>query len=241
MRFLFEAVLLFILLLCAWNGYKKGLVMCIGTILAIIISLYVGDLMGDTFSSAVTPVLRPFISGYMDGTEGVISESMTELIGTANSGLSVDEALAQNPDLKYDLCVNSFQQVGIYSSAAKSMATQATALSDESGVTLSSAIVSVACSSIAYTMIFILFFLLTVIIITVIGNLFNLSFKIPGKEKLNTIGGVAAGTLTGIIICMLVTWMLRFAGAFLPEETMRRTLLTALFLKINFIPLFLTI
>ena len=241
MRFLFEAVLLFIPLLCAWNGYKKGLVMCIGTLLAIIISLYVGDLMGDTFSPEVTPVLRPFISGYMDGTEGAISESMAELVGTANSGLSVDEALAQTPDLKYDLCVSSFKQVGIYSSAAKTMATEAMALSDEGGVPLSSAIVSVVCSSLAYAMIFILFFLLVVIIITIIGNLFNLSFKIPDKEKLNTIGGLAAGALTGIIICMLITWALRFAGIFLPEDAMRRTLLTALFLKINFIPLLLTI
>lgn len=197
--------------------------------------------MGDTFSSEVKPVLRPFISGYMDGTEGVISESMTGLIGTGSTGLSVDEALAQNPDLKYELCVRSFKQVGIYSSAAKSMATEATAISDANGTPLSSAIIDVACGTIAYAMIFMLFFLLTVIILTVIGNLFNLSFKIPDKEKLNTIGGVAAGAFTGIIICMLIAWALRFAGAFLPEDTMRRTLLTALFLKINFIPLFLTI
>jgi hypothetical protein len=36
---------------------------------------------------------------------------------------------------------------------------------------------------------------------------------------------------------MTITWVLKFCGAFLPEEDMRRTLLTALFLKINLLNL----
>ena len=241
MRLVFELILLVIVLFCAWNGYKKGLVMCIGTLLALILSLYVGDLMGDTFSTTVKPVLRPFVSGYMDGSEGVISENLTELLGADGAGLSIDEALSRHPEIRQELGVASFKAIGIYDSAAEEMAEHALALTDENGMPLSSAIVDVACLSIAYVMIFILFFLLTVIILTVLGNLFNLSFKIPEKEKLNTIGGAVAGAFTGIILCMLITWALRFCGALLPEETMTRTLFTALFLKLNFMPLLLSI
>ncbi|PKM74216.1 MAG: hypothetical protein CVU91_03995 [Firmicutes bacterium HGW-Firmicutes-16] len=241
MRFVFEALLLLIIAFCAWNGYKKGLVMCIGTILAIIISLYVGDLLGDTFSSAVQPVLRPFVSGYMDGTEGIITENANELLGTANAGLSVDEALAVNPEIRHDLCVKSYERIGIYSSVAEKMAEEAIALSEENGESLSKSIVDAMCHNISYCLIFILFFLLSVIIITVIGNLFNLSFTIPGKDKLNRIGGAIAGAVTGILISMTITWVLKFCGAALPEEEMRRTLLTALFLKINLLSAVLTI
>lgn len=241
MRFAFEVLLLLIIAYCAWNGYKKGLVMCIGSILAIIISLYVGDLLGDTFAGEVQPALSPFVSGYMDGTEGIISSNMSELLDTGTSSLSVDEALAQNPDLRYDLCVNSYKNVGVYTSAAKEMADEAIALSEQNGTALSFAIVDVMCQNLSYCLIFILFFLLTLIIITVLGNLFNLSFRIPEKEKLNDLGGAIAGGVTGILICMTITWVLRFCGAFLPEEIMRKTLLTALFLKINFLSLFLSI
>ncbi|MFB0919866.1 MAG: CvpA family protein [Oscillospiraceae bacterium] len=241
MRFILEALLLFIIAFCVWNGYKKGLVMCIGTILAIIISLYVGDLLGDIFSSAVQPVLRPFVSGYMNGSEGIITENANELLGTANAGLSVDEALAVNPDIRQDLCVKSYEKVGIYSPAAEEMAEEAIALSEESGEPLATSIVDTMCKNLSYALIFLLFFLLSVIIITVIGNLFNLSFTIPGKEKLNRVGGAIAGAVTGILISMIITWVLRFCGAALPEEEMRRTLLTALFLKINLLSAVLTI
>ena len=241
MRLVFEVILLVIVLFCAWNGYKKGLVMCIGTLLAIILSLYVGDLMGDTFSTTVRPVLRPFVSGYMDGSEGVISENLTGLLGADGADLSIDEALSGHPEIGKELSADSFKAIGIYDFAADKMADQALALSDENSIPLSSAIIDVACLRFAYVLIFTLFFLLSIIILTVLGNLFNLSFKIPEKEKLNTIGGAVAGAFTGIILCMLITWALRFCGALLPEETMTRTLITALFLKLNFMPLLLSI
>ncbi len=241
MRFAFEVLLLFIIAFCIWNGYKKGLVMCIGSILAIIISLYVGDLFGDTFAAEVQPVMRPFVSGYMDGTDGIISSNMNELLSTGSSSLSVDDALAQNPALRYDLCVNSYKNVGVYTSAAKVMAAEAISLSEQSSSSLTSAIIDIMCQNLSYCLIFILFFLLTIIIITVLGNLFNLSFKIPEQDKLNDLGGAIAGGVTGVLICMTITWALRFCGALLPEEIMSRTLLTALLLKINFLSLFLSV
>lgn len=241
MKFAIEVLLLLIIAFCAWNGYKKGLVMCIGTILAIIISLYIGDLLGDTFAPEVQPVMRPFVSGYMDGSEGIITENMNELLGTGSSSLSVDDALAQNPEKRTELCVNSYKNVGIYTSAAKKMADAAISLSERTGSSLSVAIVDIMSLSLSYCLIFILFFLLSIIIITVLGNLFNLSFKIPEKDKLNNIGGAIAGGVTGILICMIIAWVLRFCGAVLPEEDMSRTLLSALFIKMNFLSLFLTI
>ena len=241
MRFVFEAVLLFILAFCTWNGYKKGLVMCIGTILTIIISLYIGDLLGDTFSTEVQPALRPFVSGYMNGTEGIITENANELLGSSAAGLSIDDALAQNPDTRRELCVKSYEKVGISSSAAEEMADEAIALSEESGSSLANSIVDVMSRNLSYALIFILFFLLSVIIFTVVANLFNLSFTIPGREKLNRIGGAVAGAVTGMLICMTIAWVLRFCGAFLHEEDMRRTLLTALFLKLNLLSAVLTI
>ncbi len=241
MKFAIEALLIFIIAFCAWSGYKKGLIMCIGSILAIIISLYVGDLLADTFSPEIQPVLRPFVSGYMDGSEGIITENMNELLGAGSSSLSIDDALAQNPEVRLSLCVNSYKNAGIYSSAAEKMAREAIDISEQSNISLSVAIVDIMCQNVAYALVFSLFFLLTLVIITVLGNLFNLSFKIPDREKLNNVGGAIAGAVTGILICMVITWVLRFCGAVLDEEYMRKSIFTAIFLKINILPLFLSI
>ncbi|NLH01530.1 MAG: hypothetical protein GX488_06490 [Clostridiales bacterium] len=241
MNIAMEAVLLIIILMCAWTGYKKGLVMCIGTILAIIISLYVGDLLSDTFSPAVKPAVRPFISGYMDGSQGAISDSLDELLDGNPAGLSVEDALQQYPDLKHRLCESSFKKVGAYTSSAKSMADEAVGLSEKNGISLSSAIVDITCSYFTYLVAFILFFVLTLIVFTVLGNIFNLSVKIPDRERLNTVGGAVVGGVTGIVYCIIIAWVLKFSGALFPEEEMRHTLLTSLFLKINFLSVFLSI
>ncbi len=232
MRFVIEIFLLFVILLCTWNGYKKGLVLCIGGILAIIVSLYVGDLLGDTFTSAVTPVVHPFVSGYMDGTEGKINSTLTDLLGSG-SNLSVEDAIKANPDIKTTLCEKSFEKVGVYSSTAEVMAAEAVSSSDESGSTLSAAIINVMCNNFTYFLIFFIFFAISLIILTVMGNILNLSFKIPEMDKLNDVGGIVAGAFTGLMFCMIIAWALKFSGLLFPEEELKHTLLTALFLKMH--------
>lgn len=241
MKIAIEILLLIIILMCTWNGYKKGLVMCIGTILAIIISLYVGDLLSDTFSPAVKPVLRPFVGGYMDGSDGVISNNLKDLLDGNKAGLSVDDALKQYPEIKSQLIENSYKDVGIFTPSAKKMATEAVDLAETNSLPVTSATVDVLCGSVTYFFGFIIFFVITMIVLTVLGNILNLSFKIPEKEKLNYIGGAVAGAITGIMFCMIITWILKFSGALFPEEEMRRTLLTALFLKMDVMSVFLTI
>ena len=240
MRFIIEILLLFVILLCTWNGYKKGFVMCIGGILAIIVSLYAGDLLADTFTSAVTPVVHPFISGYMDGTEGKINSTLSDLLGS-DSILSIEDAVKANPDIKTELCTKTFEKVGVYSSSAEVMAAEAVALEEESGSTISAAIIDVMCNNFTYFLIFLIFFAITLIILTVMGNILNLSFKIPEMDKLNDIGGIAAGAITGLMFCVILTWALKFSGLLFPEEELKHTLLTALFLKMNILSHFLSI
>ena len=241
MNIVIEILLLVILLVCIWNGYKKGLVMCIGTILAIIVSLYVGDLLADTFSPAIRPAAKPFISGYLDGTDGVVNTSLNALLDGNAAGLSVDDAIKQQPALRESLCEKSYEKVGVYSATAKSMARQAVSKTDSEKVTLQSAIVDVMCSDFTYLLSFLIFFLLSMIIITVISNLVNLNLQIPGNDRLNRVGGIVAGAAVGAIFCFIVGWALRFGGSFLPESGLSHTVLTSFFIRINFLPCFLSV
>lgn len=240
MRFIIEIMLLMVILLCTWNGYKKGLVMCIGGILAIIVSLYVGDLLASTFTPAVTPAVHPFISGYMDGSEGKISNTLSDLLGSGST-LSVEDAIKQNPDIKTELCVKSFEKVGVFSSSAEVMAADAISTEDGSGSTLSAAIINVLCNDFTYYIIFLIFFVIALIIFTVLGNILNLSFKIPEMDKLNDVGGIVAGAVKGLLFCVIIVWALKFTGILFPEDELKHTLLTALFLKMNILSHCLTI
>ena len=78
MRWAIDLALLAILLLCGWNGYRKGFIMGIGGLLSVAVSLYAACLISGTFSYEVVPVVRPFASGFV---ERVISGDVTEQLG----------------------------------------------------------------------------------------------------------------------------------------------------------------
>ncbi len=241
MNIVIEILLLVILLVSIWNGWKKGLVMCIGTILAIIVSLYVGDLLADTFSPAIKPAAKPFVSGYLDGSDGVANSSLNALLDGNAAGLSVDDAIKQKPALRQQLCEKSYEKVGVYSGTAKRMAAQAVQKADSEKISLQSAIVDVLCGDVTYLLSFLIFFLLSMIIITVIVNIVNLNLKIPGNERLNRIGGLIAGAAAGMMFCFIAGWALRFGGMFLPESGLKSTVLSMFFIRFNFLPYFLSV
>ena len=82
MRWAIDLVLLAILLLCGWNGYRKGFITSIGGVLSIAVALYAACLISGTFSYEVVPVVRPFASGFVERVisryrqlrQGVLSE-----------------------------------------------------------------------------------------------------------------------------------------------------------------------
>ena len=68
-------------------------------------------------------------------------------------------------------------------------------------------------------------FLLILLILAAIGNLPNLAFKLPDREKLNDIGGAALGAVNGVCFGILLCWALQFAGPVIGRDTLAHTAL----------------
>ena len=120
MKLILDIVLLVIVALCTWGGYKRGLIGGIAGILAIIIALFGGSLVSSAYAHEVVPALEPFVDGYVDSqnTRNAILEKM----GYANSELSVEDLLAQDTSLRYDYAYECLLSVGIYSERAEELA-----------------------------------------------------------------------------------------------------------------------
>ena len=84
MRTVIDLVLLAIIIISIWSGYKKGFIMGIAGLVAIIVSLYGASLVSSAFSYEVVPALRPFASGYV---ESQMQENVLEDMGIGESGL----------------------------------------------------------------------------------------------------------------------------------------------------------
>ena len=102
---------------------------------------------------------------------------------------------------------------------------------------VTTAIVEVFCERIAYVGCIILGFIVILILLLAIGNLPNLTFKIPEKERLDDVGGAVVGAINGVTYCVLLCWALQFAGVLIGRETLSHTFLAKAFLFIDFITL----
>ena len=89
MKIIIDILLLVIIALCTWNGYKRGLVGGVAGILAIIIALFGGSLLSSAYAHEVVPALEPFVDGYIDSQK--TRDAVLERLGYGNSDLSLED------------------------------------------------------------------------------------------------------------------------------------------------------
>ena len=228
MKAIIDILLIIIIALCTWNGYKRGLVGGVAGILAIIISLLGANILSAAYAHEVVPALEPFVDGYVDSSKnrGAILERM----GYGSSDLSLDDILQQDSSLRYDYAYECLSDLGLYEKRAEELAADAVAYAQESGVSMTDAVVAVVCDTVTRVMTTVIAFLLILILLVALASIGNLSFRLPNMENLDEIGGAVLGFGKGFLYCVLLCWLLSFLGLIIGKETMAHTTLGRFFL-----------
>ena len=245
MRWAIDLILLAVLALCVWNGYKKGLIMGVGGVACILVSLYGACLLSSTFSYEVVSAVRPFAGGYIDR---VIANDVSEEMGfiyddevPPEERYSINDIVDQDNDAAREFAVTTFRCMGIYDTAAEQMGEESLSWSSENKVTLKEAVAEVFCNRLVYVAGVILCFFIILILLVFIGNIPNLVFRLPNMEEVDEIGGAIVGLCRGVLFCMLIAWALKFMGILIGPDTLGESLLGRLFVKIGFIARFIGI
>ena len=210
MHWIIDLVLLLIILLCAWRGFRNGLIAGILAICALLFSVYAADILADTYSGEFTKMLEPFVTGVVD-TASTTAEEYYEKKGVEPQVLG--------------MTVRTLEGVGFMKSANEIVSKEIADGVTVTGPVLRKAIVDKLCSVAAYVLTYIIMFILLIIIFGVIGNLFNLAFKLPGLELINGVLGTLLGLAKGLVYVFAIAWVLRFTGLLLPEEKVNSTIL----------------
>ena len=228
MRTILSLIFLIILVYSGWAGYKKGLIMGILSLLAFVIAVYGANLLAETYSGEVVDALRPFASGYVE-TE-VVDKTVRPAMGMDAGNLSRTDFFARNPGREKEFCVLVYQGMGIYDATSEQLSREALDMAQEKNMDIIDAIVEVLCIRIAFAAAFLLAFLMIIIILTVIGNIPNISFKLPNLDTLNDVGGAILGVVQGACLLLVFGWALKFMGLLIPQSTLSETFLVSWFM-----------
>ena len=212
----------------------------------IILSLYGAQVLSDTYSYEVIPVLKPFVSGYMEtlveeNTYQAFGYEPDEQTGQYDAPYSTTDLLNSSPDMRQTVAQRTYQSLGLYDGMAQTLADRTIAYAQENNASLTSSVVTIACQSVTWYAGFLLAFIILFAILTVIVNLPNLSFKIPYIGIVNDLGGLAIGLFVGAMFCSVIVWVFQFAGLVLPEESIRATGLAGFFLDKNLLASYITL
>lgn len=236
MKWIIDLILLAVVLLSAYNGYKKGLINEIGAVLCLLVSLYAATVVANTVSFEVVSAVKPFAGGFI---ESVISDDVPQRLGYDVDEYSIGDIVANDPQKAFEVAEATFMCMGIYEPTAEELAQDVMDYQAANNVGLRPAIIDVTCNTVVFAGAVALFFMIILIFLTVLGNIPNISFRLPNMEEVDEVGGAIVGIMRGVLLGMLAVWVLKFMGLLIGEDTISSTLVARLFEKIGIVSFFL--
>lgn len=233
MKFIVNLTLLVVLALCVWSGFRHGLIRSIISLLAIVVALIASSLIADAYSRQIVPALNPFINGVIDSQ--TTNDAVLDNMGYGESDYSLNDILEQDTSLRYDYAYECLRYIGFCRDVSVDLAQDCVTISDKKETTMTDATVTVACNTIAYVGTVTVAFIMILILIIAVVDLFNFDLRLKNIPVLDEVGGSAMGLLKGFLFCVLISWLLGFMGALIGKKNADTCALLNFFQAFRFI------
>lgn len=218
---LIDLILLAALLFFVLMGAKRGFILTLCSLVAVVVALVGANLAADTLSPKIADAIRPRL-------EQAIQESLEEKaleVGTAAGDMDVLAVLREKGGLyewAADAVGDALNSSNLIPSAAGIAANAAAALAQQ----------------LARGLIFLAAFLVVLLAWTLLSHALDLVAKLPGINGLNRMLGAALGLLKGLVVLYLASWCLCTLTGLIPPETAAETRLLALLIRFDPLELF---
>lgn len=235
MHILIDLAILLIIAGAVWVGYRKGFILGLCGILAIVISFYGANLVSNTYYEEFKPILEPIVGGLVDDAVQKTLDPNDQERDDQND-LFIYTGDTNSREGVYNVALMTLGRFGLAEAAAEKAATElASGEINSVGTEFRSTLTDQICSLITRVLAFTIVFLLFIIVFTVIANILNLQLRIPGFDMVNHIAGAGLGFLRAWFIVSLIAFVLRYAGALISGEMLRKTILLEFFMNNNIV------
>ena len=233
-KVLIDVILVLIVLLGIWRGYKGGIIATVCTAAALLVSLVAGNIVATVYSGEFEGALETFAGGMIDTA---VAETL-DFNGFDKDGWPDDRYPILSAEEKTDVYTVSFQtlrRIGVSDGVAEKIAEETAEEIDIVGRDMRIAVTEKLCGQAAFAAAFIIVALLIAIIFAAIGNIINLSFTIPGAQVVNGIIGAAIGCVNSIVIVLFVTCIFRYSGILIGKSVIESTKIASWLMDSNMI------
>ena len=213
MRFVIELSLLLIIFYCTWRGYRRGAVNAAISLLAVIIAVTGGLAISSSAAPSAAYPLRPLLAGYLD--------SQLEAEAARSAGIDetrIEDTIKERPELLTPYAESCLESLGFNERRAESYCANAAHAGSE---------------AVAYAICSVIFFLLIMLFISLIKQIFGLRFRITDNVDADLYGGAAFGFARGCIYCICLCWLLSFCGNMIGKTTLDDGLFSRFFLLLS--------
>lgn len=206
MSILLDIIVIVVILVCVFSGFKKGVLLSAATVIALLISIF----LGGTIARSYGPKLSEKISPYMTWiTEDATDEVIAKMTGTLES---IDNSEAHR------IIHDSFTTMGLSQEATDSLTEEAYQLMIGTGYDVRTSVALVFIDMLCYIAIFVVAFAIIGAILLIILNVVGSSYEMPNLKWVDWIGGPVMGLIYGFIIVMVFALLLRYGIAIIPKD-----------------------
>ena len=198
MSVLFDVVIVLLLLIFAWRGAVKGLILSLCGLLAVFVAFFAAQFISDTFCVPVANIIRPVITQNLQ-------EAAQEL---ENLAVGEEEAGHTADDLLDFLRENGLFQ-GFSDFMEQKMAGDALKQDFLSAV---NALAGYLSRGIAKVLLFGVVFIGVLLTWFLVSHALDLAFKLPVLAEVNLAGGLIFGLAKGVLLIIVLVWLGQVSG-----------------------------
>ncbi len=224
---IYDLVILAVLVLFALWGMRRGLILTLFSLVALLVAFVGALLVSNFWSSSVAGWLQPLLQ---PATTSAVEAALPDTI--ADAELPLEDLIILLDDADLPLGLNGFladlQEEGVPILSSGSLTES-----------LSASLAAKLANAIAQVGLFLLSFLLILILWRLLGRTLNLVARLPGLHLLNKLGGIVLGAFRGGVLLLICAWLVRWLWSdLIPAEAVEQSRLLHFFMTTDPLEIF---
>lgn len=194
---------------CVWQGYRKGLILSVCSVVILFVSAYAAGKIAEQYADKATEIVAPILDWLPDVK---IDEAIDEVAKGLGPAGNIDD-----PGVIVQIVEVAFEKIGI-TGVFKDILTTKAAESIKGDITLRQSISNHFLYGVSYLFLCVFAFLICFILLTLLMHFISAVFKLPVLGLIDKIGGAVLGFVSGLLMLCFFGWILQFIGIFLPAD-----------------------